>query len=245
MMKKIIYSLSRRLKRISDIVLNIGFKYYCPICGWRARRFLSHGKRARPNARCPFCLSLGRHRLDWIFFSRRTNLFDGTPKRMLHIAPERWLESRLRRVPGLDYLSADLNNPRAMERMDITDIQYPDNHFSVIYCSHVLEHVPDDRRALGEFFRVLAPGGWAVLRVPIIAEKTWEDPNITDPDERARHFGQWDHVRACGPDYADRIREAGFDASLIYGRDVIGKQDQLKMSILGKQLIFYCRKLVA
>ena len=104
-------------------------------------------------------------------------------------------ERLLKKQLGSGYLTSDIRHPRAMVKMDITDIQYPDNPFDVIYCSHVLEHVPDDRRALSEFYRILKPTGWAILLVPIIAEKTFEDPSITDPSERLKLFGQADHVR--------------------------------------------------
>jgi SAM-dependent methyltransferase len=97
-------------------------------------------------------------------------------------------------------------NPRAMVRMDITDIQYPKDTFDVIYCSHVLEHVVDDRKAMREFHRVLRPDGWALLLVPITVEKTFEDPSVTDPEERLSVFGQEDHVRCYGPDYVERLR---------------------------------------
>jgi SAM-dependent methyltransferase len=227
---------------LSTLVRYGGFRYQCSVCGMRARRFLPHGSKNRPNAKCPLCLSLVRHRLDWIFFRRRTDLFDGSPKRMLHIAPEQFLEDRLKRIPGIDYLSGDLNSKRAMVKMDITNIQYPDNHFSIIYCSHVLEHVPDDRRAIAEFFRVLSPGGWAVLQVPIMAEKTWEDSNITDPAERTRHFGQADHVRACGLDYVERMRTAGFDAAVVQAKDILNKRELMKMNIPEDRVIFFCRK---
>src|SRR5262249_12426105 len=78
---------------------------------------------------------------------------------------------------------------------------------------HVLEHVPDDRRAMREFYRVLKPGGWAILLVPITVERTFEDPAVVDPAERLRLFGQEDHVRRYGPDYGDRLSEAGFAVS--------------------------------
>ncbi len=133
---------------------------------------------------------------------------------MLHIAPELQLSRLFRAQPSLDYLSADLKSPRAMVKMDITDIPYPDHTFDVIYCSHVLEHVPDDRKAMRELHRVLKPGGWAILQVPITAKATVEDPAVTDPQERLRLYGQIDHVRRYGPDYKDRLVEAGFGVIL-------------------------------
>lgn len=107
-----------------------------------------------------------------------------------------------------------------MVKMDITDIQFPPETFDVVYCSHVLEHVPDDRKAMREFWRVLKPGGWAILNVPVIDKETFEDFSITDPDERERVFGKDDHVRLYGPDYADRLREAGFVVTVVSPGDM-------------------------
>ena len=136
-------------------------KVYCPICGTYERAFRTFGLVPRPNALCPVCGSLERHRMAWVFFQQATALFDGRAKKMLHVVPEACLAKRLSSVRGLDYLSADLNSPTAMIDMDITDIQYPENSFDAIFCSHVLEHVLDDRKAMREFRRVLKPRGWA------------------------------------------------------------------------------------
>jgi SAM-dependent methyltransferase len=130
-----------------------------------------------------------------------------------------------------------------MERMDITDIQYPDESFDVIYCSHILEHVPDDRRAIREFHRVLRQDGWAMLLVPITADRTMEDPSVTDPAERLRLYGQADHVRRYGPDYADRLREAGFDVAITQGSDLLQKDDAVRMGLAATSAQIYdCRK---
>ena len=136
-------------------------------------------------------------------------------KKMLHVAPEEQLSRLFGSALGIDYLSADLLSSNAMIRMDIMDIQYPDETFDVIYCSHVLEHVSDDRKAMRELHRVLRTGGWAILQVPIsTAEVTFEDPKITRPKERERAFGQFDHVRRYGADYKDRLEDAGFSVEV-------------------------------
>lgn len=133
---------------------------------------------------------------------------------MLHVAPEAKLAERLQSAPNLDYLSGDLDPTHAMVQMDLTDIQYPDNTFDAIYCSHVLEHIPDDRRAMRELYRVLKPGGWAIIHAPIQRKTTIEDPSITTPQGRLRAYGQSDHVRSYGEDYVDRLRESGFDVTI-------------------------------
>lgn len=186
----------------------------CPCCGGSFRAFMPRG--SRTNATCPRCSSHERHRLIALYLQRETR-FLTDPVRILHFAPERSLERVLRANPQASYLSGDLDGSRAMRAIDVTNIQTPDHAFDLILCSHVLEHVPDDRKAMRELHRVLAPGGMAVLLVPIDRSRptTDEDPTITDPAERIRRFGQHDHVRQYGMDYYDRLREAGFEVHSI------------------------------
>ena len=173
---------------------------------------------------------------------RHTNLASPDPKKLLHVAPEESLARNFKALSHIDYVSADLNNPRAMVKMDITDIQYPDNSFDIIYCSHVLEHVPNDRKAISEFLRVLKPEGWALLKVPMFAEKTFEDPSISTAKDRKKHYGQFDHVRACGPDYIDRIIETGFDAETVLASDILSEEEGNTFGISLERRIFYCKK---
>ena len=133
---------------------------------------------------------------------------------MLHVAPELCYMKRFESLPKLEYLTADLESPLAKMKMDIHDIPFPENSFDIIFCNHVLEHVKDDKKVMSEILRVLKPGGWAILQVPIflpLIQKTFEDPTVIDPQKRAELFGQNDHVRVYGKDYADRIRSTGFE----------------------------------
>lgn len=231
-----------------NLVMSVlGRKRFCPVCGKYSKRFNEFGRVPRENAQCPHCGALERHRFVWNFFNLRTDLFNGRPKRMLHIAPEPCLELILKNRLGDNYITADLQNPHAMVQMDVTDIHYPDAFFEVIYCSHVLEHVPDDRRAMKEFYRVLNPYGWAVLLVPIYhsLEKTLEDPLIVDPDERSRIFSQSDHVRKYGFDFADRLVDAGFDVAVIGLHDLLSEAEIVRYGLGGDQHandIFFCTK---
>jgi SAM-dependent methyltransferase len=204
----------QQVRKTARRAANFGFARYCPWCGGHLRRFVPFGLIPRPEAKCPVCNSLERHRLIYLYLTQRTTLFDRRPKKLLHIAPEPQLAALFKSTASIDYLSADLFSPDAMVKMDITDIQYPDNTFDAIYCSHVLEHVLDDRKAMREFCRVLKPDGWAILMVPITADVTFEDATVTSPEERERLFGQHDHVRRYGPDYKDRLTEAGFNVKV-------------------------------
>ena len=167
---------------------------------------------AQRGARCPVCGSLERHRLSLKYMVERTDLFDGRPKRMLHVAPERQLSKIFQAQKYIDYLSVDLRMPAAMAKMDITELLLPDDAFDVIYCSHVLEHVVDDRKAMRELHRVIKPDGWAILQVPISGEVTLEDPSITTSEERQRRLlsgGPCTPVRNGLPGPAGRGRFPG------------------------------------
>ena len=157
----------------------------CPVCGSRYRRFMPYGYvQSRANALCPKCLSLERHRLLWLYLTRETDLLTSFPRTL------------------------DLH-------FDVQQIPLADDSVDVILCNHLLEHVADDRRALHELYRILKPGGWGILLSPVEPdyEQTYEDDSITDPEERTRIFGQYDHRRIYGADYTDRLREAGFEAA--------------------------------
>lgn len=216
---------------------------YCPVCGKSSNRFKPFGRVQREDAACVHCRALERHRLVWLFLEKETDLFNGKPKKMLHVAPEQCLESRLKNRLKDNYLTADLMNPHAMVKMDICDIQFPDQSFDVIYCSHVLEHVWDDKKAIREFFRVLKNSRWAILNVPITREQTFEDSSIVDPKERLRAFGQEDHVRCYGPDYVERLRDAGFTVKIARPGDLVSKDEAVKMGLTpASGEVYYCTK---
>ncbi len=198
-------------------LLYLGRGKECPICGTKRRRFLPYGYNiAREDALCPSCLSLERHRLLWLYLQRETTIFTTHPK-VLHIAPEVSFIKRLRKLLGKNYTTADLESPLADIHFDIQDIPLEDMSFDVILCNHILEHIPDEQRALDELYRILRPNGWGVLLVPTDRSRatTFEDPTITDPKERNRIFGQYDHYRIYGLDYPDRLRSHGFKVEQI------------------------------
>lgn len=185
-----------------------GSAHECPICNSTVARLKPMGTRA--TARCPVCGSLERHRLIWLHCRANTNLLDGRARRLLHIAPEPCLVRVLQKLPNLEYVRSDFAGSRTTIRLDVTAIPFRDASFDVIFCNHVLEHVTEDRQAMKELHRVLKPGGWAIMQVPIKGDRTLEDPAITSPEARTLHYGQDDHVRQYGLDYEDRLRAAGF-----------------------------------
>jgi SAM-dependent methyltransferase len=206
------------LIRISILFMRFAAFFYqgdqveCPVCGGRFRKFLPYGyNQVRKNVLCPKCLSLERHRLLWLFLKNRTDFFTASLK-VLHIAPEQCFYKLFRKMINLSYVTADLESPLADIKLDIQHMPFAEGEFDVVICNHVLEHVPDDRKAMREIFRVLKKGGYAVLQVPAnyTMEHTHEDPSITDPAEREKQFRQKDHYRLYGRDYLNRITEAGF-----------------------------------
>jgi SAM-dependent methyltransferase len=187
----------------------------CPICNHTYSKFLPYGRiNPRPNALCPSCQSLERHRLIWLYLQNKTDFFTRKQK-VLHIAPEACFMTKFESTHGSGYITADIESPLAKVKMDIHDIPFPENSFDVVLCNHVLEHVRDDIKAMSEISRVLKPGGYAVMQVPFfspIPDTTIEDTSITDPRQREKLFGQDDHVRMYGKDYPQRIERAGLQS---------------------------------
>lgn len=183
----------------------------CPVCGSTFRKFLPYGVSSRPNVLCPTCLSLERHRLIWLYLQKQSD-FMTKPRKLLHVAPEQCFYNRFKHYKHIEYITADLESPIADYHFDLHEIPFEENSFDMILCNHVLEHVTDDRKVMSEFLRVLRPGGFAILQVPLEPkrESTFEDPSITDPRQREKFFGQKDHVRVYGRDYPERLRECGF-----------------------------------
>lgn len=222
--------------------MNKGNTVQCPVCEHSYSKFLPYGRIARPNALCPNCLALERHRLMWLFLREKTDFF--TAKlRVLHIAPEHCFIERFEALPNLDYITADIESPLAKVKMDVHDIPFPDNSFDVVFCNHVLEHVTDDLKACPEFNRVLKPTGWGILQSPVYnLEKTLEDNTITDAAERERIFGQRDHVRKYGKDYATRLRNSGIKIEENHFVKELEPALVTKFALPIDETIFVCRK---
>jgi len=202
---------------VSDIYASLRSLFYlgksftCPCCGRRFRKLLTHGIIPRPNARCPRCGSLERHRLLWLYYQQETNLFSENLK-VLHFAPEHAFQKVFRRLPNLHYTSADLSKPAAMVKMDMTNIPCATHTFDVVLCNHVLEHIQEDEKAMREMFRVLKPGGRAIIQTPVDpqAAETLEDAGVVSPQDRERLFGHSEHVRVYGRDLTERLARVGF-----------------------------------
>ncbi len=241
------------MQRLAEIGVPILGLFYigkgkeCPICGVHRRRFLPYGYYAklRENALCPSCLSLERHRLLWLYLSRETNLLAELPS-LLHIAPEVCIMRPLRKAykgSTAKYKTADLESPLADLHFDVQQIPLSDNSFEVVLCNHIMEHIPDDKLAMRELYRILKPGGWGVILSPVEQDReyTYEDDEITDPKERAKIFGQYDHRRIYGRDYIERLKEAGFTVDAIdYIQNFTPKEKRLYA--ISNEVIYVVKK---
>lgn len=233
-----------------------GFKFKCPFCKGNFRKLIPSGSNFpvlkekkvigsgyRLNVVCPCCHSKDRERLIYLYLKNKTNIFSKNLK-VLHVSPEEALQKILMALPNINYLAANLNPQTAMVKMDITDINYKDNSFDVVICNHVLEHIINDEKAMSELYRVLKPGGWAILQVPIslLLTKTLEDPSITSPREREEIFGQDDHVRIYGKDYKNRLEKTGFCVEIYNFAKEFGERVSHKYGLITEEDLYICQK---
>jgi len=248
-------AIPKSCERFFRKVKYFGKAFYCPVCKSHLRNFFPIGDPPRPNILCPICYSKSRHRLVWLLFQGKTNLLDSSKKKMLHVAPEKCLEDRLMKFTNIDYLTTDLFSPNAMVKMDLLNIQYPDNKFDVIYCSHVLQAISDDIRAMQEIYRVLTYNGYTIIQVPINTQKTVINflpvsmPKPIDRNTRGEKKldGSSDkfyseHIHLYGPDFEMRLAKAGFEVKVFKATDITSIACLSKMGIRENELIFYCTK---
>ena len=198
---------------------------------------------------CPSCDASDRERLYALHLDRVFAARDPARcYRMLEFAPSFGLSRKLKRLWFVDYRSADLYRNNVDDRLDITDMRgYADGSFDIVLCSHVLEHVPDDRRAMGELRRILRPDGFAIVMVPLVhgVEETNEDPAIDTPALRWKYFGSDDHVRQYGQrDFADRLAAAGFEVERL-GIDFFGADPFRRAGIAADSVLYVVRRSAA
>lgn len=225
--RPILIRLSPFFSKILSLLL-AGNNVACNVCDRTFRKFLPYGYEvSRDNVLCPNCLSLERHRQIAFYLKNYTN-FETAELKMLHMAPEQCFYDRFRKMQNIDYVTADLESPLAEVHLDIQDMPFDDSTFDVVFCNHVFEHIPDDAKAMREVLRVMKPGAWAILQVPLKHghPTTFEDASVTTPEERARVFGQYDHLRLYGENYGDVLREQGFiveelDIQKEYGPELV------------------------
>jgi len=223
-----------KIQRKIKLNTHAGTLYQCPFCGYQSKdletvghdlpilkkkHVIGGGKRA---AGCYKCHSRDRERLLYTFLIEELKLPSDKNISILHIAPEPKLSQVLLKQNFKEYICGDLftegySYPAHVKNMNVLDLNFRDNHFDLFLCNHVLEHIPEDIRAMKEIFRVLKPGGHALLQVPISknSAETVEDFTIEDPKKREELFGQFDHCRIYGQDYVTRLESVGFKINRI------------------------------
>ena len=246
--RPILIKLSYLFNKVAPLVLH-GNNVEDPINGKTYSRFLPYGYGGtvkRKNALSPQTLSLERHRLIWLYLLRKTDFFTAQRK-MLHVAPEQCFYGLFRKMKNLEYTTGDLDSPLADVQMDLHEIPFDNDVFDVVFCNHVLEHVENDIQCMKEIYRVLKPGGFAILQSPVDISRaiTYEDPSITSEDEREKHYWQKDHVRLFGLDYKDKLTSAGFQVDVVDFISEFSKEevDRFRISSPKKDdAIYHCIK---
>ncbi|MFT3980373.1 MAG: methyltransferase domain-containing protein [Ferruginibacter sp.] len=223
-----------------------GNKVHCVCCGSNFSRFAPFGNEHRQNAWCTKCQSLERDRLLWMYFDKKTNLYTDNLK-LLHIAPEIVFFNKFKTQKNLDYQPVDIFPhlyPKGTTYLNILDHQLPDNSYDVIICNHVFQYIEDDKTAMRNILKLLKPGGWAILQVPINTKgtTTFEDSSITDPKEREKVFGLDEHVRYYSYDYADRLRAIGFHVTVDDYTTSFTDEEIFRYGFFKGDAIYYCTK---
>ena len=251
-MKKLYKFLLNKLPRPLLIRLSYIFRIFapalyrgnavsCPVCEKSFSKFLSYGSKVahRDNVLCPYDLTLERHRLMWLYLKSHSNFFTQADLAVLHMAPEQCFIDRFKAQQNLNYLTADIVSPIADMHFDLHHIPLENDRFDVIFCNHVMEHVQNPIQCMSELFRVLKPGGWAIMQVPqdFTRETTYEDPSIVSEADREKHYWQKDHVRLFGKDYPSYLERVGFqttafDLNAHYTQEEIARFRLMKEEVL-------------
>ena len=221
-----------------------GSRFTDPIDGSSYRKFLPYGyQNIRPNALCPGTLSLERHRLLWLYLQFKTTFLTDTLK-VLHIAPEQVFYKKFKSFTNWDYTTTDLYSPLADIKADICALPFEDETCDLILCNHVLEHIPDDHKAMSELYRVLKKGGTLIAQVPLEEGrlKSFEDDSITDKKKRTEIFGQYDHVRLYGMDYYQRLESIGFQTETVDFLKELSEEEIIRYALPKKEDIPVARK---
>lgn len=243
--RPLLIRLSYPFKLVAPLLYK-GDKVECPVCEKSFSKFLSYGSEVahRENVLCPYDLTLERHRLMWLYLKNHTDFFTKSNLKVLHIAPEQCFHKRFKNQKNLDYLTGDLVSPIADMHFDLHDIPLEDNRFEVVFCNHVMEHVDDPIQCMKELYRVMQPGGWAIMQVPqdFNRAETYEDPTITSPEEREKHFWQKDHVRLFGRDYPQYLEKAGFEVEEFDIKKELSPDQIERMRLSQSEILYIARK---
>jgi SAM-dependent methyltransferase len=241
-----LFPIANKIRLIGLKLKYAGNKVICPCCKSTFREFAPFGDSRRKNAWCPNCQGLERHRLLWMYFENKTNIYK-QPLKVLHIAPEDIFFNHFSKQKNIDYHPVDIYPhlyPRGTKYFDLLNPETNIGTFDVIICNHVFQYIEDDKKAMANIYALMKPGGWGIMQVPINGKnpKTYEDPSITDPMERLKAFGLKEHVRYYGLDYADRLRSAGFTVKADDYTAEFTDAENYKYGFWKGDAVYYCSK---
>ncbi len=255
-LKIILKKIIKQMKKIAALFPLFPKKYYCSICGKHVAFFLNTGVRTeifsrlkivgggyRKHVRCPLCGSIDRTRwLNWII-ENKTDIYANPDNAILHIAPEKCIEEKIRRKTGI-YISGDMQKGRADRVVDITNMTFENGYFDYIIINHVLEHVPDEKKAIEEVKRVLKSSGKFIFSMPICeSQMTFESNKELSETERLRTYGQKDHVRLYGTDTKERMEKYGLEVEEFIAKRFLSEKELSRMRILTEDRIFIAKKI--
>lgn len=204
--------------------------FYCPVCESAVKSFGPFDAiwPERKGEICPVCRAFARHRWLWLCMKREQVVEPGVT--VLEFAPSPCLTLRMRRE-GMKVTTTDLYEAGVDVIADICNLPFPANSHDVVLCSMVLEHIPNDVKAMQEIHRILKPGGKAFITVPLRDGATYENEAITTPEDREKHFGQRDHARFYGLDIVDRLERTGFKVNKVDVKEQLLPEDTIRMSL--------------
>lgn len=253
------------IQRAIKLPRYLGSEHRCPICGVGLRAFKpiwrSYTRKVeqfgyvhrhaeletfnREAFSCPKCDASDRDRLMAIFLDGiLPALAKGGGIRLTEFAPSDPLSRKISRNPSIEYRTADLYRNDVQDRIDLTDISYPDELTDIFICSHMFEHIPDDRKAMRELYRILKPGGFGLVLVPLAVgvDETHEDPTIVSDELRWKYFGMGDHVRHYGKrDFVERLTAAGFVVDQL-GIEYFGQETFRRAGIADNSVLYVVLK---
>lgn len=243
--RPLLIRLSYPFKLVAPLLYK-GNKVECPVCERKFSKFLSYGSEVahRDNVLCPYDLTLERHRLMWLYLRDHSSFFTADKLEVLHIAPEQCFHKKFKKQNNLNYLTGDLVSPIADMHFDLHEIPLEDNRFDVVFCNHVMEHVNDPIKCMSELYRVMKPGGWAIMQVPqdFTRDETYEDPSITTPEDREKHYWQKDHVRLFGKDYPEWLKKAGFEVEAFDKESAYSDDVRVRYRLSEIEILYIARK---
>lgn len=241
-----LFPIANKLRLIFLKIKYRGNSVLCPCCKSSFREFAPFGDSRRKNAWCPNCQGLERHRLLWMYFEKKTNLYQ-RPLKVLHVAPEDIFFNHFKKQQNIDYYPVDIYPnlyPNGTKYFDLLNPGADVEKYDVIICNHVFQYIEEDKRAMANIYKLMKPGGWGIMQVPINGKNpvTYEDASITDPLERLKAFGLKEHVRYYGLDYADRLRDAGFKVNVDDYTKEFSDKDNYKYGFWKGDAVYYCTK---